>query len=980
MPSTQEQIDHLYQAVQELEERLRRQLEFTRAITCSLGEGVMAVDLDCRITFANPAAERMLGWSEEELLDRDIRDVLQPAAGTPAGIAGCEIVAALNVAETVDLDDVLTRRDGTTFPATCTASPIVTGGEVAGGVITFHDMTRRRKSQATLAKERDLLRTVIDNLPDYIFIHDTEGRFVINNIAHIRALGATCQEEVAGKTDFDFFPKELAERYFADEQAIVQSGKPLINREQPRIDRAGNWRWFSATKVPWRDSAGNIVGIVGISRDITERKLFEEELQAAKEAAEAASRAKSEFLANVSHEIRTPMNGILGMTDLTLDTDLTTDQREYLEMVKESADSLLSIINGILDYAKIEAGKLDLDHIDFDLHESLSDTMKTLAVRAEQKGIELVYEIRPDVPTSLVGDPGRLRQILTNLAGNAIKFTERGEVVVTVEQEPTGSTTYAPGAGDGVSLRFTVHDTGIGIPPDKQEHIFEAFTQVDASTTRRYGGTGLGLAICAQLVDMMGGRIWLESDLGKGSNFHFTACFGLEKASSARPVLPHPLDLEGLPVLVVDDNATNRRILEETLAGWRMKASVVDSGPAALAALEQAFQAGTPYPLALIDAMMPDMDGYMLAARIKERPELANTTLVMLSSARHKGDSLRSRAAGIAAYLTKPVKRSELLETILAATGARLKEGVQPSDPAHPSLTPSEHPLRVLLVEDNAVNQKLATRILEKHGHTVIIANNGLEALEAIRRGQFDVALMDVQMPEMNGYEATARIRELEQGSERHLPIVAMTAHAMKGDRERCLEAGMDGYVSKPIQADELLQTIENLGQPPEGERGKAKGEGGKMEGERGEAEGEKETGEPPSSSPSAPYGQAFPPSASGGGEPLDRDALLAHVEGDRELLREIVNLFLVDYPKQLAQIRDAAARHDAGTLQGAAHTLKGAVSNFRAGPAAEAALRLEKMAREGNLASVETALNTLEEELERLRKALVPVIEDDLR
>jgi two-component system, sensor histidine kinase and response regulator len=662
----------------------------------------------------------------------------------------------------------------------------------------------RSASKNANESELQMLRTVIDSLPDLIYFKDTQSRFLLANPAQRKFISGDAEKNVVGLTDFAFFPEENARAFIKDEQEIIRTGVPVVSQAERMHDAVGNDVWILTTKVPFRQKDGSVGGIIGIGRNVTAQKQIEAELIQSRAQAEAANRAKSEFLANMSHEIRTPLNGVIGMTDLALDTELTAEQREYLDTVKLSAGALLTVINDILDFSKIEAGKIDIETIGFDLRDCVETILKTLALRADEKGLELLCDIGDDVPTIVRGDSVRLGQMLVNLVGNAIKFTGEGQVAVKVEVESTHS--------QNTVLHFVVADTGIGIPKDKQKAIFESFTQADSSTTREFGGTGLGLTITSRLAAMMGGRIWLESEPGKGSEFHFTVSVGAgtEQIQQTEPDLPYNL-LPGTRVLVVDDNQTNRRILDRMLARWEMRPTSVEGGAEALRELMSACEMGDPYRLVLTDMHMPGMDGFDLVERMRGQRALATATVMMLSSGARRGEMARFRELGFSAYLVKPVRQGELRDAIARSLDRRdPQKALRTVAPALERRVPKPAgALHVLLAEDNIVNQRLASRLLEKRGHRVTIANNGQEALNLLDCTSYDLVLMDVQMPIVDGLEATRLIRDREKETRAHQPIVALTAHAVKGDEERCREAGMDGYLAKPIRPQELDAVLE---------------------------------------------------------------------------------------------------------------------------------------------------------------------------
>ncbi len=783
------------------------------------------------------------------------------------------------------------------------------------------EVIERRGAETSLQERTIFLNALIASSPIAVVVVSLNGEIELANPA-FQALFGYQQEDLIGRPLRDVVaPGQLGEEVVANCQELM--GKKMNHKTGQRQRKDGQ-----ILDVEMHGAAlvvgGSVVRHLILYQDVTERRRAEQELRKAKEAAEAASRAKSEFLANMSHEIRTPMNGILGMTELALDTELSPEQRDYLDMVKSSAESLLGIINDILDFSKIEAGRLDLECLPFSLLDCVEDALHPLAVRAEQKGLELTWSADGEIPERIDGDSTRLRQILINLTGNAIKFTKEGGVSVRAERLPS--------AESEVWIRFTVSDTGVGIPAEKHQQIFDAFSQADSSTTREFGGTGLGLSISARLVKLMGGEIWLESTPQQGSKFFFTARFAEATASTSedasKPVVH--AELAGKAVLVVDDNEVNRQLLARLLPQWGMRPVMTVDGFEAVEAFQQSVRSGAPFPLILLDQNMPGMDGYEVAERIRHASSGDQPAILILTSSPSADDGERARKLRIAQRLSKPLRRAALHEAIRKALGGLEKRADIPM--AMRKIAPAAG-LQILLAEDNTINQKLAIRVLEKMGHQVTLAVNGQQALELVQRHRYDVILMDLQMPVLGGMEATRSILELEKGKGVHTPIIAMTAHAMTGDADKCLRAGMDGYVSKPIRTELLSAEIERVTTT------KVKWKETTMQESKGLA----------------------------AGTSVNLQELLARVDNDRELLRDLLSIFAEEFPRHLAALQEAVAREDAKQVAVVSHTLKGMLSNLAVTRAAASVGQLEQQARGGDPSSLKQAFSAFERDVQGL-------------
>ncbi len=1054
---------------------------------------VIVTDLQGTVQMASSAVVSLLGWEgPEELIGHPIMEFVAPEERARAAT---DIASVLAGELAVPVEYCVLTKSGGAVAVEVSADVIRDdGGAPTGLSILVRKRTAEELVEEDLTQERSLLKALLDNTPDHIYFKDRDGRFLMMSKAQAALCGLNDPALAIGKTDFDFFAAESALPAQEDEREIMRTGRPMVGREEKQTRLDGVEMWVSTTKVVRTDAQGRVLGTLGISRNITERKRAEEALleseakyrtlaeraneaiyiaqdgrlvfvnrkmtdllgrpakelvgrplldfvfsedrevvdadhrrriageqaaetgdfrligprgasiwvspsaaviewngrpaalsllsdvtarrqaeaalaqtnRALEEAtarAESANRAKSDFLANMSHEIRTPMNGVIGMTGLLLDTELDEEQRRYAETVRSSADALLTLLNDILDFSKIEAGKLELEILDFDLRALLDDFAGLMALRAQDKGLEFICAAAPDVPANLTGDPGRLRQVLLNLAGNAVKFTGHGEIAVRA--------TLVSETDAEVVLRFSVKDTGIGIPPDKQGLLFHKFAQADASTTRRYGGTGLGLAISKELAVMMGGEIGVISDEGSGSEFWFTVRLG--KQIGVPRSAPMPVQIRGVHILVVDDSATNREILAAQLNAWGTRSEVTSDGAAALAALRRAREAGDPFAAAIVDMQMPGMDGADLARAIKSDEALAETILVLMTSIGQRGDARPMRELGFAAYLVKPARQSDLfdcLATVLAGTATA--QPVRPIVTRHTIREMRRGKIRILLAEDNLTNQDVALGILAKLGLKADAVVNGAEAIAALESVAYDLVLMDVQMLEMDGLEATRHIRDPQSAVQNHdIPIIAMTAHAMHGDRQRCLEAGMNDYVTKPVSPQALAEALARW-LPGEDAVG--------SEDEPIKRAPVKRTPIKRAPVKRAPFDRAAatPVAAEPSDTPVfNRSGLLARLMDDEDLARSVAVAFLDDMPGQIEVLRRCL---DGDDVEGAAHqvhTIKGASANVGGESLRAVALEMERAAGAGKLAQVAARLPDLEAQFATLKKAMQAFVDE---
>ena len=906
-------------------EAAEQALRESEAVYKSLVEGlplnVFRKDLEGRFVDANHRFCETLGRPLHEIMGKSDSDFFPPSQVQKYRRDDDHVVAT---GETMEDIEAYYKPSGEKLYVQVLKAPVRDAqGKIVGVQGMFWDVTERIRADEAARQSDARFRKLVESSLIGVMVAHLDGRIIEANDAFLRMLGYSREDLLAGLRWDDVTPPE---HHAGDQCAIGELKtrgtcqpweKEYLHKDGRRVPVL-----VGVTMLEGSDSE-----CICFVVDITQQKATEQELKAAKEAADAASQAKSQFLANMSHEVRTPMNAIIGMTELVLNTPLQPKQADYLKMVMQSGESLLAVINDVLDFSKVESGKVDLEHLPFSLRDCVGDAVKSLALRAHERNLELALDVDPQVPNWLVGDAGRLRQIVINLVGNAIKFTHEGEVVVDVQQIRECEA--------GAELQFCVADTGIGIPPDKLEKVFEAFEQADSSTTRHYGGTGLGLAIVRRLVELMNGKVWVESKMGEGTRFYFTVCIRLCESPPPDRIAPRRQALRGTRVLTVDDNATNRRIVDEVLANWDLLPTSCSSVEEGMAALRAAFRQGRPFELLLSDVNMPEVDGFTLIEQVRRDPSLSDMVIIILTSGDRPEDAARADSLGVSQRLMKPIKQSELFDAIILALGIASPEPEALDIPVEPSTT---RPLDILLAEDSLVNQRLAVGLLERFGHRLTIANNGQEACDLLERKPFDLILMDVQMPELDGIEATRRIRAREAETGGHIPIIAMTAHAMKGDRERCLESGMDEYVSKPVRQRQLLAAMRAL------------------------------LGNDVSPLPDEPPDEALAADPS----VMDWDAALKICAGDHALLRDIVEAFLEEQPRRLDEIRKAIDNHDYELLNRAAHTIKGSMRYFGAAAVFDRAFALEMMGANKSLEGAEEVFGLLKQELAKLVPHLI--------
>ncbi len=912
---------------EQIEASLRVSEEKFRTVFENSAAAITVVDDKERLISWNKFTENMLGMTAKDLTLKPIRELYPPEEWKR--IRSYDIRSS---GMRHHLETVMIKKNGDLLDIDVSISVLKNKeGKVTGAIGIIRDISERKRTEAQLRDSEEKFRRVFQNSAVPIMVADADDRLVSWNKQLQDLLGLE-EDQLKDFPLRALYPLEEWKKIRSFSEHKTQQHHHF---ETQMIRGDGGALDVEISISVLKDAQGKQTGSIGVVRDISARKQAEIEHKA-KEAAQASARAKSEFLASMSHEIRTPMNGIQGMIDLLLDMELTPEQREYVQVAKTSSDSLLRIINDILDFSKIEAGKMTLDSVPFSLRDTLGDTLTTLAVRAQAKGLELACHIPPHVPDSVEGDPGRLRQIVINLVGNALKFTERGEVVLKVGLDQAND--------QEMTLHFSVMDTGIGVPEDKQKLIFESFQQADNSMSRRYGGTGLGLAISAKLIRMMGGEVWVESPCeamkteggGPGSAFHFRAKFKPGKAGGRRLTMVRDVNIRNLAVLVVEDNGTHRHILREMCEGWGMKPEAVANGVQALAKVDEKAGRKSSFDFCIIDSGMAEMDGFMLVEELRTRPACKNMKIIMMVSAVRPEESARAQQLGVDACLKKPIAQSRLLDTVLnvLADPGKGAEGGQKLKPK-----PVRPSLKILVVEDNAVNQLVAQRLLDRQGYRSVIAEDGFKALKLVEEQEFDLILMDIQLPEMDGYETTRRIRAHQKKTGKRVPIVAMTANAMKGDREKCLDAGMDDYVSKPVQPPKLFQVIEaacGLGiENP------------------------------------AKVNEKSTDTSSSDTDVLDRDAGLSHMGGDMGLYQDVIRIFLEDAPQQIEKIRGGLASGKVEVVECEAHALKGSAANIGARILSEAALRLETAAEEKRLDEAPVLLEEVKAQLERLKDSL---------